>query len=251
MKNDLKIKNINNKTIDIIPEFKEHIFEMEKIDRTKTSYAQKIRAILETERKKNDQAITLKKIQKSYENDYKKISLTTISRILRNHMKLHYIKIKPKNPKLKINNYRLMHNIFLKVISKANKEGYNIIYIDETGCYLENNNYRDWAGKDEQILKGPENKVKDKINIIAGINILKLIHYKIVHSSVNSTIFSDFIKELNTKLTDEEKKKSLIVLDNATYHKTKEVINTCLTNKFKVITNIPYNPKIKGIDYFL
>ena len=77
--------------------------------------------------KKNNQAINLKKIQKFYENDYKKISLTTISRILRNHMKLHYIKIKSKNPKLKRNNSRLMHNIFLKVKSKANKESYNII----------------------------------------------------------------------------------------------------------------------------
>ena len=45
MKNDLKIKNILNKAIDIITEFKEHIFKMEKIDRTKTSYTHKIREI--------------------------------------------------------------------------------------------------------------------------------------------------------------------------------------------------------------
>ena len=51
-------------------------------------------------------------------------------------------------------------------------------------------------------------------------------------------------------MTNEEKKKSFIALDNATCHKTKEVIDTCLTNKFKVNTKIPYESKFKGIEYF-
>ena len=56
--------------------------------------------------------------------------------------------------------------------------------------------------------------------------------------------------ELSKRLTDEQKRKSLIVLDNASYHKIKEVIKVYHDNKLKIIANIPYQSKFDGIEFF-
>ena len=251
MKNHINIRNNNNKMIDIIPEFFKHFHQMEAIDRTKTSYEKKIREIIEVEREKSNKTITLKIIQKKYKEKYNiTISLSTISRVLRHHLNLHFIRVKPKNPRLNKKNYKLMHMIFLKGIMKGIIENYNIIYVDETGCCLENINYRDWVHKNDSILKGAENNLKSRINIIAGISLKGIVHYKIVQTTVDSEIFLKFMIELKDKLTNEIKKTSLIVFDNATCHKTKEVIDMCLKNELKVLTNIPYRSEFKGIEYY-
>ena len=143
-----------------------------------------------------------------------------------------------------------MHILFLKAIMKAIKENYDIIYVDETGCYLENNNYRDWLDKGDWFIKGGESNLKNKINIIAAVSLKEIINYKIVDSTVDSKSFCEFMTELSKKLTSEQKSKSLIIMDNASYHKTKEVIKVYLENKLKIITNIPYQSEFNGIEFF-
>jgi len=251
MRNDIKNKKGNNKIIEIIPEFKDSIKSMELIDRSKTTYAKKINNIIKEVKKNSSKSITLKQIKQKYEAIYKKnISLSTISRILRNHLNLHFIRKKPKNPKIIKKNYKFMHLLFLKAIMRAIKENYNIIYVDETGCYLENNNYRDWFNKKDSLIRGGESNLKNKINIIAAIGLKEIIYYKIVESSVDSKEFSEFMIELSKRLNEEQKRKSLIVLDNASYHKTKEVIKVYHENKLKIITNIPYQSEFNGIEFF-
>ena len=252
MRSNIKIKSTNNKIIEIIPEYKNYINNMELVDRSKTTYAKKINFIIQEERKKSSKAITLKAIKQKYESTYKKsISLTTISRILKNHLNLHFIRKKAKNPKIIKKNYKFMHILFLKAIMKAIKENYDIIYVDETGCYLENNNYRDWLDKGDWFIKGGESNLKSKINIIAAVSLKEIINYKIVDSTVDSKSFCEFMTELSKKLTSEQKSKSLIIMDNASYHKTKEVIKVYLENKLKIITNIPYQSEFNGIEFFL
>ncbi len=78
----------------------------------------------------------------------------------------------------------------------------------------------------------------------------KVVHFKIVESRVNSEIFGEFIKELCSKITNEEKEKSLFIYDNAACHKTKSIKNICKENKLKVLTNIPYKSESNGIEFF-
>jgi len=234
-------KKSNYKIINILPHFKEHLENMKLFDRTKTEYAKKIGNIIQEERSNHNKAITLSRIQMQYKTIYKKeISLVTISRILKNHLSLHFRRISIKNPKLNQKWYQFMHFLFLKGIAKGLKEGLEIIYLDETGCYLQNKNYYDWTGKNDIFIKGSEKNFKQKINIIAAIRLKEVLHYKILDSSVDSKNFGIFIDEIAMKLSDEEKRNALFVLDNASYHKTKEVIKKFKTYKLKVITNIPY-----------
>lgn len=248
--NQVKLKNCKSKIIEILPSFKMHIQKMTKFDTSQTLYAKRISNIIKNERQKFNKAITLKKIQNKYIIEYKeKISLTTISRVLRNHLDLHFKRTKIKNPKLNKINYKFMEFLFLKCIVRAMKLNLGIIFIDETSFYLENNNFRDWIGKKENILKGAEKYLKEKINVIMAINEKGIVHYKLVETNVNADIFTSFINELSLKLTEEQIKKSIIVYDNATCHKTQEVVEKCLDKKFKVITNIPYKSEFNGIEF--
>ena len=63
MRSSVKIKNTNNTIIEIIPEYKNYINNMELVDRSKTTYAKKINFIIQEERKKSSKAITLKPIK--------------------------------------------------------------------------------------------------------------------------------------------------------------------------------------------
>ena len=223
---------------------------MKRFNRRKSQYARRISDIITKEKSNSNRTITLSKIQKIYTEKFKtNISLTTISRVLRNHLDLHFKRTKIKNPKLNKLNYKFMEFLFLKCVVRAINNNLNIIFIDETACYLQNNNFRNWIGKEEKILKGAEKGLKEKFNVVMAINKEKIIHYKIYNENVNSELFKNFIEELSTKLTQEQIKNSLVIFDNASCHKTKEVIEECLNKKFKIITNIPYKSEFNGIEF--
>ena len=94
MKNKIKFKNNNNKLIEIIPVFKNHISQMKIIDKNITSYAKKINAIIEKEREKSNHTIALKKIQKIYQDIYKNtIGLSSISRVLIHHLNFQFTRL--------------------------------------------------------------------------------------------------------------------------------------------------------------
>ena len=74
---------------------------MKSLDNSKTLYAQRINNIIGEERNNNEKVITLGKIKNSYNSKYfPSISLSTVSRIMKNHLNLHSKTIKIRNPKL-------------------------------------------------------------------------------------------------------------------------------------------------------
>ena len=107
-----------------------------------------------------------------YEEKFKmKISISTISRVMKNHLNLHYLKTTIKNKKLIRDNYIFMSFLFLKGISRALFLKLNLIYIDETGFILENNNFRTWRSSNDELIIGPEINKKIKMTMIIKINI--------------------------------------------------------------------------------
>ena len=50
----------------------------------------------------------------------------------------------------------------------------------------------------------------------------RIIHYYLTKENTDSNIFYNFMKDLNKKLTDDERKKSIIIMDNLPSHLTKE-----------------------------
>lgn len=245
MRSLINNKNVNNKIISILPSFKKHFQNMKKFDRKNTIYAKRIKKIIEDERIKSNKAITLAKMQNKYNQIYNpNISITTVSRIPHNHLNLYFRKTKSKNPKLYKDNYIFIHFLFIKTILRAINKEMNLIYIDETWCFLENNYYKDWIENKGSIIKEAENGQKEKYNIIMAINLERIIHFKSVSSNVDSNVFIEFIDELIIKLTNDEIGNSLLILDNVKVHKTKEAIKKYKDNNLKILTNIPYKSQL-------
>ena len=242
--------NVKNKTINILTEFKNHIENLKEVDTTQTIYAQRIKNIIEQERKNSNKTISLKKIQTIYNSKYSpKRSLATISRIMKRHLHLHFKRITVKNPKLNKKNYRFMTFLFLKGFYRGLAQGLDMIYIDETACSLENTHFRDWIEKDGEFINGAEAKLREKINIIMAINLNGILNYKIVDTTINQSIFEEFFNELINGMSEEQKLNSIIIFDNATIHKTKNMVKLYKNKGLKILTNIPYKSEFNAIEY--
>ena len=170
----------------------------------------------------------------------KKISITTASRILKNHLSIKFLKTTIKNPKLEEDNYIFMSFIFLRILFRTLLFQLNIIYVDETGFVLSNDNYYTWRKSDEQIYDGPKTKIKERLNLILAVFNKKVLHKKYVKGSLNANVFKDFLEDLVNLLSEEEKNKTLIIYDNATYHLTKDIISFFKENQIKGLTICPY-----------
>ena len=102
----LNQRKIKYKEIPILDEFKKHLDEMQHFDNSKSTYAKRIKNIISSEKTKTNKVITLTKIRNIYIDKYKKnISLSTISRVMRRHLGLHFKRITIKNSKLNKRNY--------------------------------------------------------------------------------------------------------------------------------------------------
>ena len=199
--------------------------------------------------KQEEIKISLKNIQMIYKEKYKtKISLMTISRILRNKMKYKYRKTSIKNPLLNENRYKFMLGIFIKVILRSIRLGIKLLFIDETGVQLENNNYYSWQRDNEIFLGGAKTNLKKKLNLILAIDDEKVIHKELTYENIESKKMVQFFKELLAKMGD-KKSEYLFIMDNATYHLNDELKKLLLNNKIKVLLNCPYYSTFNAIEY--
>ena len=94
----------------------------------------------------------------------------TISRILRYHFNIHYMKTKLKNPKLEKIQYLFMKHFFIKGTSRAIEQELKFIFLDDSGFQLENNNYYCWREKNKDITGLASKNLKIKLNLILAIN---------------------------------------------------------------------------------
>lgn len=141
-------KNVKNKeSINILPVFYDSLNNISYPDLRKTIYSINIMYSINISNilniiKKNNELPTLKKIAKIYKDTYNKtISISTISRILKNNLGMRYLRTVVKNPKLNEYNYLFMSFVFIKGLIRSIQLGLNIIFLDETGFMLENNNF--------------------------------------------------------------------------------------------------------------
>ena len=114
-------------------------------------------------------------------------------------MNLHFLKTNPKNPKLQKNLYKFMRHFFIKGIVRGLHLGLKLIYIDETGFKLANNNYFQWRKKDELIFAGAECDIKRQLNMILAFDDEKIVHSYLTNNSINHKNYIEFLTEMIIK----------------------------------------------------
>ena len=236
------------KYIGLLPYFYNQIINMKEIKKGNTIYAKRIKKIFDEY--DGTKKLTLRAISIKYQNSYhEKISTMTISQVLKNQLNMHYRKTKLKNPKLTEQNYILMTYLYLKLISEVLKLGFNLIFVDETGFHLNNNNLRMWRKHGQEIYGGPKNNGNQKINLIMAIDKSEIIYGQYyINSTISSNEFEDFLKELIERIDKKMIKNTVFILDNAKYHLTKNIKQLVKDNELKFIFGVPYKSSFNAIE---
>ena len=245
-------KPIDNSTVKemfVLPFFKILLENIKIITPKKDINAQIVEEIL-AERNNGDE-ISLKKIKQEFDKkasirNIKLIQKSSINNIMKNILGYKFLKTTVKNSKLAEQNSIRDSFFFLKIILRALSMGLEIIFIDESGFFTQNNHFRCWRKNSQEIY----NHIKDnkKVNLIMAVNSYKICHYKLNDNSTTSHEFKKFMEELISKLTEEEKKKSIFVLDNLTSHLTEEMFSFYNKNNLKILFNIPYKSNFNMIE---
>jgi transposase len=122
-----------------------------------------------------------------------------------------------------------------------------IVYIDETGvdknCYKQ----RGWGKIGEILLGKVIGKYVKRTNVVAGLCDKKVIAPMIFHGSCNSEFFVKWVKEqLVPSLTVGQ----IVVMDNASFHKSPLVQEAIEKANCKLIYLPPYSPEHNPIEKF-
>ena len=93
------------------------------------------------------------------------IHKTHVNNVMRK-LGLHYLKTSVKTKKIESNKNKIISFCFIKVLVRAMKMGFKILYQDESQFLCSNNNFRCWKFEKENIFYGEGKKEKKKFVVI-------------------------------------------------------------------------------------
>ena len=122
-----------------------------------------------------------------------------------------------------------------------------LVYIDESGIDVTEVKDRGWGKKNEKLIGKKSGKYYQRINVIAGYVNRKSIASMVFNGSCNTKLFETWIEEF---LIKELKPGQVVIMDNASFHRsqrTKELIESV---NCKLIFLAPYSPDLNPIEKF-
>jgi transposase len=183
--------------------------------------------------------ITCRNLANLYSNTTGKvIHKTQVNNIMRKKLGLHFLKTCVKTQKIESKKNIYISFCFIKTIIRALKLGYKILFEDESAILCSNNKFKCWRFKNESIFYGDTQKKKK--NLLLLVDEDQIIYYKINNSSTNEETFLSFCKECLNSLKNKGYTQYLIILDNLSVHKTKNLINFYKENNINILFNSPY-----------
>ena len=224
---------------------KQIINHIEILESNNTIETEIIKEIMEKRNK--SQNITITKIKNILNDKYKiNISRASIQRILKNKLKYRYRRTMIKNIDLNKIKYKIMSFIFIKIIIKAMIQNYNFIFIDESNFLLINNHFKTWLKENENIQFGP--RKKDKINILLAVSVNKVVNYRFIKENLNRNNFAEFLEATIGKVSKNDIKKTVWIMDNLPVHLCKNVKKIMKQFNLKVLFTVPYQSVFNPIE---
>lgn len=111
-----------------------------------------------------------------------------------------------------------MNETFPAIKERADREGASIFFADEAGCRNDHQSGTTWAPVGETPVVEFTGK-RESIGMVSAISMRGKMSWMIFENSMNSALFIEFMKELLLDF----KGKVFLVVDNVSYHKSKEV----------------------------
>ena len=123
----------------------------------------------------------------------------------------------------------------------------NIVYIDESGIDMTMCKDRGWGKKGTPLLGKKSGKYYQRTNIIAGLVSNKAIAPLVFNGSCTTRVFETWVEKV---LIKELKPGQVVVMDNASFHKSEKTKALMESVGCKLIFLPPYSPDLNPIEKF-
>ena len=134
-----------------------------------------------------------------------------------------------------------------KQIERARKDGYRIVYIDETMFTRQSIPKKEYSLPHENLTIDKQLVNEKTLAVLAGISKEKGIEtYMIFENSVNIPKFKEYLLKLRSENGDE---KICIFLDNLTTHTSNKSKEEMRNLGFRYIFNVAYAPDYNPIEF--
>ncbi len=123
----------------------------------------------------------------------------------------------------------------------------SLVYIDESGIELTICKDRGWGKKSEKLVAKKSGKYYERTNIIAGLVNNQSIAPMVFNGSCNTKLFEAWVEQF---LIKELKYGQVVIMDNASFHKSQKTKELIESVGCKVIFLPPYSPDLNPIEKF-
>jgi len=203
-------------------------------------------------------SLNLKEIKEEYFKitNFKNFSITTLRRFLTQGMNYKYCAHDVFHYKTESLKNRIMNIVFFNAYCYHLKNNCYFIYVDESSFQTKVYRKKFWGDFQNKPKKFGFGRT-ESVNIIAGISENGLEHYFKTYENNDSSTYIEFLKGLIEKLEKDKiknkylkEKKVIIIGDNCTIQKSKEVKRFIPNSKLRKLLLPTYSPKLNGIEYF-
>jgi len=123
----------------------------------------------------------------------------------------------------------------------------NMVYIDATGIEIATVKDRGWGVRGELLKAKKSGKYYERTNIVAGLSNNKTIAPFVFNGTCNTVLFESWVEQF---LIKELRPGQVVIMDNATFHKSQRTKNLIESVGCKVIFLPPYSPDLNPIEIF-
>ena len=123
----------------------------------------------------------------------------------------------------------------------------NIVYIDESGIDMTICEEKGWGKQGEKLVGKKSGKYYERTNIIAGLISNELIAPMVFNGSCNTQVFESWVEQF---LIKELKPGQVVVMDNASFHKSQKTKKLIESVGCRLLFLPPYSPDLNPIEKF-
>ncbi len=121
------------------------------------------------------------------------------------------------------------------------------MYIDESGIEMNMCQDRGWGKKGKVLADKKSGKHYEKKNIVAGLCCNKSVAPLVFNGSCNTELFENWVEQF---LVQELKPGQVVIMDNASFHKSQKTRQLIESVGCRLIFLPPYSPDLNPIEQF-
>ncbi|MGP5177647.1 IS630 family transposase [Psychrobacter aquimaris] len=135
--------------------------------------------------------------------------------------------------------------MFLEKLAQFKLDDKPIIYLDESGFKSHENRPYGYSNRGTKCFGQYNWQLKNQTNAIGAIYNSQLFAVGLYDRSVNSDVFHSWVEQL---LLPSLPKSSVIIMDNATFHKRKDTTELIESADHTILWLPPYSPDLNPIE---